>query len=185
MACSKLATAASRSSERSSCCVPCGGVEFHEETADDAEQARSAGAEDRVGVVRDDRLQPLRQLGPLHGQHRIGHREVEEPACPQHPQHLAECDIVPHAEDALSGIEGRQRSRAPAAGGSAGSEADIVVVDRAARARDVDRDEGEEHAHDNARGGRQEQQLTGQVRQAASHAAAFRRGSMGSASRPA
>ncbi len=134
--------------------------------------------------MRDDRLQPLRQLGPLHGQHRIGDREVEEPACPQHPQHLAECDIVPHAEDALSGIERRQRSRAPAGGGSAGSEADIVVVDRAARARDVDRDEGQEHADDNARGGRHEQQLTGQVRQAASHAAAFRRGRHGQCEPP-
>ena len=53
------------------------------------------------------------------------------------------------------------------------------------RARDVDRDESEQDGADDAGGGDDEQELTAQVRQPRSHATAFRRGSDGSASRPA
>ena len=154
--------------------------------ADDAEQARGAGAEDRIGVVDDDRLEPLGELGAVDRQHRVGHRVVEQLAQPQQRAASPGRRCRPGRR-----ARARRRRTAPAPVGlqprrrRAGGETDVVGRNRLVRARDVDRDECKQDGADDAGGGDDEQQLARQVWQPPPHATAFRRGSAGSASRPA
>ena len=151
IACSKLAIAASRSSERSCCCVPCGGVEFQETTLTTPSRLeareRSAGS----GSCDDDRLEPLGQLGAADREHRVGDGVVEQLARPQQRA----------ASAGRRRRRGRRATRSPASNGASARGLQPVVGAPAAkrtssagialaRARDVDRDEREQDGADDA-----------------------------------
>ena len=153
---------------------------------DDAEQARGAGAEHGIGVVDDDRLQPLGQLGP-----------AGSPAPDRRPCSRGACSAA--ARGASGGRRRRPGRRARArrhrtAPAPAGSSRSWARRRRSGRRRPGSRCASARRRPRRGRGTRapttqaaadDEQQLARQVRQPAPHAAAFRRAGTGSASRPA